>query len=52
MEDALDHVIEDLSNQNRTNPQDLDKALASFLREVLRKKDEPHIQTARGIRID
>lgn len=52
MEDAVDHVIEDLSSQNRTNAQDLDKALASFLREVLRKRDEPHIKTARTFRID
>ncbi|XP_045200778.1 crystallin J1A-like [Mercenaria mercenaria] len=52
MENAVEHVIEDLTNQNRANAQDLDKALASFLREVLRKKDEPHIKTARTFRID
>lgn len=51
-EDAVERVIEDLSNQKRTNAQDLDKALASFLREVVRKRDEPHVKTARAFRID
>lgn len=49
--EALDHVVNELSNQKRANPHDLDKSMASFLREVQRRKDEPHIQTARSIRI-
>jgi len=51
-EGALDHVIKELASPGRANPQDLDRALASFLREVAAKKDAPHIETARSIRID
>ena len=51
-EGAIDHVIKDLSDHNRNNPQELDKAMISFLREVLRYKDEDHIKAARKIRID
>lgn len=49
---GVESVIQDLSNQNRANAQDLDKALISFLREVIRLKDKPHIQSARTFRID
>ena len=51
-EGAIDHVIKSLSDPNRNNPQELDKAMISFLRDVLRYKDEDHIKAARKIRID
>ena len=44
--------MKDLSDQNRKNPQELDKAMVSFLREVLRYKGDDHVKTARKIRID
>ena len=50
--DAVEEVVKDLSDQNRKNPQELDKAMVSFLREVLRYKGEDHVKTARKIRID
>lgn len=49
---GVETVIQALSSQNRVNPQDLDKALTAFLREVIRQKDKPHIQSARTFRID
>ena len=51
MNDAVEKVIADLSNQNRANPQDLDRALAGFLRDVLRRKDDPHTDVARTFNI-
>ena len=51
MDDAVEKVIADLSNQNRANPQDLDRALAGFLRDVLRRKDDPHTDVARTFNI-
>ena len=51
-DDAVDQVVKDLSDQNRKNPQELDIAMISFLRDVLRYKGDGHVETARKIRID
>ncbi|XP_063424503.1 crystallin J1A-like [Mytilus trossulus] len=51
-EDVVECVIEELNNPNRTNPQDLDKALAGQLREVLQCKDIDHRTAAKKFRID
>ena len=50
--DVLESVIEELSNPKRTNPQDLDKALAGQLREVLNSKEMDHRTAAKKFRID
>ena len=50
--DVLESVIEELSNPKRTNPQDLDKALAGQLREVLNSKEMDHQTAAKKFRID
>ncbi|XP_052789981.1 crystallin J1A-like [Mya arenaria] len=48
---AVEATIEQLSDQDRECPQELDKAVAGFLREVVRRKSEPHIPVARSIKI-
>lgn len=50
--DVLESVIEELSNPKRTNPQDLDKALAGQLREVLNSKEMDHRTAAKKFKID
>lgn len=42
MVDVVQNVIECLASTTRSNPQDLDKAVAGLLREVIRYKDLPH----------
>ncbi|XP_064597453.1 crystallin J1A-like [Liolophura sinensis] len=39
---ALEAVIKELSSPGRKNPQDLDKAVAGYLRQVLEKREVPH----------
>lgn len=51
-EDAIETVIDDLSQPNRRNPQDLDKAMAGKLRDVLNSRDLDHSSAAKKFRID
>lgn len=47
--DALEEVIRQLSDPRRSNPQELDRAMAGMLRQVLEHRDKPHTQVARTI---
>ncbi|KAH3796858.1 crystallin J1A-like [Dreissena polymorpha] len=46
-DDAIDDVIRQLSTAGRSNPQELDTAMVAFLREVVRKKNVPHLQATK-----
>ncbi|XP_028396819.1 crystallin J1A-like [Dendronephthya gigantea] len=44
MLDVVKHVMNCLAANDRTNPQDLDRAMISFLKEVIDSKDVPHTE--------
>lgn len=48
-DNALNEVIRQLSDENRKNPQDLDKAMAGMLRQVLNKKSVDHYTAAKEL---
>ena len=44
MEDVVKYVIKSLAANDRTNPQDLDRAVVGFLQDVINAKDIPHTE--------
>lgn len=44
--DAMDKVIKELNDPKRKSPNDLDNAMVSLIRQVLRVKDDPHVDVA------
>ena len=50
-DDAVDHVIKELSNENRSNPQELDSEVVAWLKDVVEKRNEDHITAARKYRL-
>ncbi|XP_013413375.1 crystallin J1A [Lingula anatina] len=48
-EEAVRAAMGQLEDTHRNNPQDLDRAVVTFLREVLEKKNTPHQEVARNI---
>lgn len=44
-------MIKELSNEKRENPQALDKDVITWLQDVLQKKDDDHIETARKYKL-
>ncbi|CAH1785631.1 unnamed protein product [Owenia fusiformis] len=47
VDDVIEHVIRELNNPKRNYPQDLDKGVVNFLRQVLNVKDRDHLEVAR-----
>ena len=50
-DDAVEHVIKELSNENRRNPQALDKDIVAQLNDVLEKRNEDHITAGRKYKL-
>lgn len=50
-DDAVDHVIKELSNENRRCPQELDGEVVAWLKDVVEKRNEDHIAAARKYRL-
>ena len=50
-DDAIDHVIKELSNEKRRNPQELDREVVEWLKDVVEKKNEDHITAARKYKL-
>ena len=44
MVDVVKYVIKSLAANDRTNPQDLDRAVMGFLQDVINCKDIPHAE--------